>query len=1106
MSSAPVRLQGALNQILEQRLGLLPEKFRRLAHFLCLALSLVTANVLGITLAESLFLSNAGAARLPVFYVLLAVVSIPIAAAFSQLVDRLRRLQLLRYLLLTSIVLVLGMRALVGWQNVSVYYFIYIGLSLIELLLDIQFWILVSDYFTSLELKRNAPLLVMAMALGGLLGGGLAGFLSAYLAPQGILLVLPLVFGVAIVQLFYLGHSQRELGVPEPEGGGLLGSLKIFPQILRRYQIILLIASSGLLVVILQRVIEFQVFGIYSEVYPDERDLTGFLGLLHALLSVLEFAITYFITRPLIQRLGVTRLNLIYPVTTLASIGGLLTSARLPVAIGGHVNYDTLYNSLAQPLETLNYSAVPGRFRGRVRVLSDGLFYPGGVALAGGLLLVSQKFLGELGITLVGLVLGVGFLGMGLLLARSYPQSLLQILQARSVNLDDVSEGLGRLPKEYADEIRQLLASDDPSSRILGLELATRMDPGRFLAEARGLMSRADARTRRSLVRFYTAFRQEAITEHMQALLDSPDEAERSTALEILIACQQPIADHQLRMLLHDPNPEVRALACVATRQAGSTEPEIQARMEEILQQEMDTPTRQAVLRAIRSTGERHLVAWLPLYDDMLRQMLKGAEPSVKQEALEALAAIAHPGEAGLEKVAAAELTHSDPRVRAAAYKVFGLVRNPPSMPRVAAGLEDEHQLVRESAAYALAAFGERCLDLAAQYLNFSRAEVVDAAIAAIGRVGTKRAEERLFETMQGDYRRVSDNMRWLGEIPTDEPGWAPLRIAIEDSNQRAVFRVLHILSSLGHSRTLNCVRRILSSRDERIRADAIEALGTLSHRRFVEPILPILETPGWNPATRPPPRGRPDSNHRRLLQEAMQAPDRWIRVGALAVLAGSGEPVPAEALKEDPDPLARAALLHTLVMRTYLSHGKSRPDLGADPAVELMTKEYALVNRVLFLKNISLFQFLSLEHLLIIDQVLEQKEFLAGERIFEQDSLGSNFYVIFRGQVVIRRKFEETEQELSQLSAGEFFGEMALFDDSPRSATAVAVTDCTLLSLERNHFHSLILQRPEIALEMCRVISLRLRKANERLGWWRWRASWQAAEQKRLTEPKLTA
>jgi HEAT repeat protein len=83
-------------------------------------------------------------------------------------------------------------------------------------------------------------------------------------------------------------------------------------------------------------------------------------------------------------------------------------------------------------------------------------------------------------------------------------------------------------------------------------------------------------------------------------------------------------------------------------------------------------------------------------------------------------------------------------------------------MPQVAAGLADPVKAVRESAASALASYGEASLSLAGTYLNSPRPEVVDATISAIGQVGTRRAEDMLYEFMKGNFRQIADNLRWL--------------------------------------------------------------------------------------------------------------------------------------------------------------------------------------------------------------------------------------------------------------------------------------------------------------------------------------------------------
>ena len=358
-------------------------KFRRLAHFLLLAVSLLTANILSVTLAETLFLSNAGSERMPMYYLLLAVISMPMAAGTASLVDRYSRPQLLRALLLVSAGLAIGLRLLLPTGTMAVYYAVYICFSLFELLIDIVFWVLISDFFTSLDLKRYATYLIMAMSAGGLLGGGLASLLPGFLAVQNILLVLPALYALAVVQLFLLDRDQKELGESDPdEEESLIESLKSFPQLVRQYPTAIFLAAGTVVAVVLRCLGEFQVFTVYSARFPEEQQLASFLGKLGAGFSALEFLVTYFLSRPLIQWLGVGRVNVVYPATTLTCFTGLAFSFSLPMAVAVNLNYDTLQNGLAQPVETLNYNAIPHRFVGRVRVIAEGLLYPAGMRYA----------------------------------------------------------------------------------------------------------------------------------------------------------------------------------------------------------------------------------------------------------------------------------------------------------------------------------------------------------------------------------------------------------------------------------------------------------------------------------------------------------------------------------------------------------------------------------------------------------------------------------------------------------------------------------------------------------------------------------------------------
>lgn len=105
-------------------------------------------------------------------------------------------------------------------------------------------------------------------------------------------------------------------------------------------------------------------------------------------------------------------------------------------------------------------------------------------------------------------------------------------------------------------------------------------------------------------------------------------------------------------------------------------------------------------------------------------------------------------------------------------------------------------------------------------------------------------------------------------------------------------------------------------------------------------------------------------------------------------------------------------------------------------------------------------------------------------EIIFEQGSTGSEMYLIHRGRVLLSVRQDETQQvPLVVLNPGDFFGEMALVDDSPRSATASAVEDDTeLIVMDRARFLFMVRQQPEFALSLMHTLCRRLRDMDKRL------------------------
>ena len=104
-------------------------------------------------------------------------------------------------------------------------------------------------------------------------------------------------------------------------------------------------------------------------------------------------------------------------------------------------------------------------------------------------------------------------------------------------------------------------------------------------------------------------------------------------------------------------------------------------------------------------------------------------------------------------------------------------------------------------------------------------------------------------------------------------------------------------------------------------------------------------------------------------------------------------------------------------------------------------------------------------------------------EVIFEEGSYGDEMYIVHSGTIKLVKQSTAGEMVIATIQPGEFFGEMALVDNAPRSVNAVAGTDQTrLLALDRDKFLFLVSHQPAFALTIMHVLCQRIRAMNERL------------------------
>jgi CRP-like cAMP-binding protein len=132
-------------------------------------------------------------------------------------------------------------------------------------------------------------------------------------------------------------------------------------------------------------------------------------------------------------------------------------------------------------------------------------------------------------------------------------------------------------------------------------------------------------------------------------------------------------------------------------------------------------------------------------------------------------------------------------------------------------------------------------------------------------------------------------------------------------------------------------------------------------------------------------------------------------------------------------------------------------------------------------LRSLPLFAALDDDAATALAQAMTSRTVVRSHVVFREGDPGDRLFVVVDGKVKISRAAPDgRENLLAVLGPGEMFGELSLFDPGTRTATATAITDSTLASLDHDDMRPVLLERPLVALHLLRALAQRLRRTNE--------------------------
>ena len=272
-------------------------------------------------------------------------------------------------------------------------------------------------------------------------------------------------------------------------------------------------------------------------------------------------------------------------------------------------------------------------------------------------------------------------------------------------------------------------------------------------------------------------------------------------------------------------------------------------------------------------------------------------------------------------------------------------------------------------------------------------------------------------------------------------PGDSFVAAELAGLHQRSVYRVLKILALTYDPARISTISTALVSDNPARRSNALELLeGTVSGPSAMV-VMPFLD----------------------IVAEGMPLH----RVLEMLPNGRSVQKAPAEALLDEEDWWPRALALHQLGRDDEVSiPGHSMDEEPKESAM------MPLIEKVMILKGSEFFRNFPGSDLAGIAALSEVVHVAKDEVVFRQGDEGDAFYMVVSGSIIISRG----ATKLATLGSREGFGEMSILDSEPRSASATAAEDTTLLMLDRDSFDRAIEQNPVVARGVYRVLTERLR------------------------------
>lgn len=1048
--------------------------------------SLGVGLALLLTVSGTLFLSSFSVSYFPLVYVLSALAMMLTGKVYSHFEHNIPFRRLLPLVLLSLVVLTIFYRLAMfvpGFTWLPI--LLFIGFRVIYLLSNLEFWGLSALVFDVRQGKR-----LFGLISSGDVPAKMLGYLSVYLlVPYIGLPNLLLIAAFSFASSYYFlqkifRHSEITVLQPAHHHQQHVPDKNF----LRSYfgnNFILMLSLLSFFTTAAFTFVDYSFFSNVQVRHDSQEELASFLSIFFTIGYSLTLVVKMLFSGRITYHLGIKWSLIVMPVTIAGfsvwylfwgSHDNLLFTNLLFIGIlsmaTGVVKYsvnDPVFLAMFQPMQT--------QYRLKGHTMIKGFIQPLAIGVAGTFIWLLAKFTGEVSffnINIGLMVLLAGWLVAVILAHRSYVVILEEAIRKRFIAGSDIAIH----DLAYYELLQKKLESMHPEEVIYSIVTLEKTKPEILRGYMVKLLSKENEWILENAIPVTGRMQWEEFGELLFSIFKSHSsdkiralaietccllKTERSRPEDELENTNGKILDALVSGLILHGNDAQRALATNKLSQLiSSTDLSDQERSCHIITRIADPvfypdvlrflssnwgPVRKAAIEAAGSIRDRHLME--PLFDLLQDEMMKR----------EAEISLARFGNAVVEQIA---------------YRLEEDEGN------------DEEFIIR------MIRILERCADAKAASVMFSLSthasvDIRSRALAALYYMEfecSKEQSQKLQSMMLEEFRMIHRILTGIDEE------WMPaeLRSALEFEIAKGTKRIFNMLGLLYDKELLRKAEAALQVVSKEKKANALEILDHIIPRRIHDALSALVDNIPGNEKLEKLKVYATQQKHPLPVMVIVSGRE-WFTDWTIAMALRSTEISDPSFIftihfLSSRNPVLKQCAFEALKVfredhhahfNTLMSTFKLNSELLMEKHTESRLSE---IEKVLVLKSTALFAETPENIIAELVGIVKEEFVSKDELIFKKGDSGSSMYIIYEGEI----KIHDGTRTFATLGSHDFFGELALLDPEPRSASATATTDTLLLKLEEDDAYELMEERTEVLKSIMRILCRRIRAQNVKL------------------------